>query len=649
MNLKSDSARRLIHALVQEQNGKLFDSDPSSVWIIAGIDVQKEIIKQWPSQKKVIKSIEIILKTEPAPFNTYELDDDSFGPSPTRGAFKKGNSHMNQTHQNVHQNGHPGMRPERELPHQMDGREHNPVPAGVPESHGFAPVPHERGGNQHGQGNMQHVGGQGGQPHIQQTHAQGGAPQHAAGGPQVAVIPPPPPPPHGPPDGPIKHTQVVPPHFEVDQQPRSMPGGFPEPVVVPRPVPIETIDPRILKHHKSKSKGLRREYIDMYEYDSDSGMSNSDDGSQFSSRSVEDGAYGFVERSRSRGRRSSKTRSRGRSAIRSRSNGRERISKVHKTKKTHGRGRSDVEIIYEDKDKSPSKHNSPQSSASALPTQQIFNIRIDNDNDREREKKNDRGRGFQTIDHDQRRNSNHMSPPGFSIPPHAKRDKFEPHPMSRHSSVGGSETGSSIIDGNSSIYTSDDSVFSEPWLPRMHSRSTSEVGAAPHLRSRNMSIPRHDAFDPTYHESHRRQRPRYETDDYPPPRPRGSLHETETERYHSVSHQRPSMPTRRHSVQVSNPFDPRYPTQPSRSYTQASSPYAYPTGPPHQRHMPESRPDPFELRAMADQLDAMNYINNSRRNGLAHRWNGTRGRMAPEVDEWAYRPHGRVYDGYRHV
>ncbi|OAG02905.1 uncharacterized protein CC84DRAFT_1178473 [Paraphaeosphaeria sporulosa] len=628
MSLKSESARRLINALVQEQNER--ESDSNIEWIIAGIDVKKEIVKQWPSQKKVIKSIEVILKTEP----THDFNDDSFGSPPLRGPFEGGVTQTNQSHRNVNQHG-PGMG--HVQPHIM----HQQPPMGA------QPIQvngHERGEHMHGRQDLPHPPHyvQGGS-HFQQPHSMLPVPQHPGGG--VGI--PPPPPPHG---GPVKQTQVVQPPFDPQQQPMPMPGSFPEvrpaPQFMPQP---EILDPRVLKHQKSKSKNLRREFQEVpmvYAGESDSDSSGSDIGSQFSSRSVEDGAYGFIERSRSRGRNRSHGivgRSHSRGKDRSHSRGRERgMPKIFKVKKSHGRSRSDVEVIHEGKHSPSSKSSSPRSSASALPTQQIFNIHIDNDNDRERERKDGHGRDAHAANHDQRRNNKPMHSPGFTNPIYTKRDKFDVHPMSRHSSVGGSDTGSSVIDGHSSIYTSDDSVFSEPIRPRMHSRTTSEVGGGLHLRSRNMPIPRHDAFIPAHQESHRRQKRHFEADDYPH-RPRGSIYDGYAEPPHTPSFRQPPMAPRRHSVQLSNPFDPRHPAQPSRSYTD------YATQPFQQRYITDNAPEPFEFRAMADELGAMNYINQSRRSGLTQRRNSLRGRGAPEVDEWAYRPQGRMHDAYRHM
>ncbi|KAF1971031.1 hypothetical protein BU23DRAFT_570287 [Bimuria novae-zelandiae CBS 107.79] len=673
MNLKSDSARRVINALVEEQNDKLSQSDPTSEWIIAGIDVQKELVKQWPSQKKIIKCIEVFLKTEPA----QDFDDDQFGAPPLQDPFEGGGACVNHGHRNLQQHGSNMIDAEpqviRTVPSMGNlqfhdhGHERDPVP--VREE--FPPPPHHvqrgpaHGVHPHGGANQAHnhgAPGQGQNPHLgshpgQQVHGSAHAFQHHGDG----GIPPPPP--HGPPPNQHAGPQVVPPPFDPHEQPRHMSAGHPEPMSVHGAMPgqhfapPEILDPHMLKHQKSKSKSLRREYHVLQEPESESESGNSDSGSHFSSRSVEDGAYGFVERSRTRGRKRSQTRSRGRSAPRSRSNDRVRLPKVYNVKKSHGRTRSDVEIIHEDRPKFSSKDSSPRSSAAAIPTQPIINVHIDNGNEHTRERTGDRGREVYTSEHDPRHSGNPMPTPGFSYPVYAKNDRFDAHPMSRHSSIGGSDTGSSVIDGHSSVYTSDDSIFSEPIRPRLHSRTTSEVGAGPQLRSRNMPLPRDEAFIPPY----RQQKPRFPVDDYPhahrprgslhedriePHRSRGSLHEDRIEPHRSSTHRRPSMSARRHSVQIGNPFNPRY-AHPSRSYNEVLPSYAYKPEPPPQRYIADDRPNPFELRAMADQLEAMDYINHSRRSGMPSRRNSMRGRMAPEVDEWAYRP--PMYDAYRHV
>ncbi|KAF9736756.1 hypothetical protein PMIN01_04535 [Paraphaeosphaeria minitans] len=625
MNLRSDSARRLINGLVQEQNEK--ESDSTIEWLIAGIDVQKEIVKQWPSQKKVIKSIEVILKTE----STHDFNDDPFGSLPLRGPFEGSGAQMIQPHRNLNEHV-PGMGhaqpqvmhqqpPMGAQPMQVNGRERGEIMHGRQDMPPPPPPHHVQGGH-----------------HAQQPHGMLPGAQPVGGGVGIPP-PPPPPPPHG---GPFKHPQVMQPPFDPQQQPIPMAGSFsearPAPQFIPQP---EFFYPRVLKHQKSKPKNPSPEFQDppmVYVVESDSDSSSSEIGSQFSSRSVEDG-YGFVARSRSRSRDGSQSRGRERDGGRSRSNGRDRMPRIVKVKKSHGRSRPDVELNHGGKHSPSSKSSSPPSSASALPTQQIFNIRIDNDNDRERERKNDRGRDADAGDHDGRRGSKSTPPPGFTNDLYSKRDKIDVHPVSRHSFVGGSDTGSSVMDGNSSIYTSDDSVFSEPMRPRMHSRTTSEVGGGLHLRSRNMPTPRHNA---SKQESHRRQKQHYEADDYPH-RPKGSLYDDYVDPHHTPSFRQPPMAPRRHSVRLSNPFDQRYPAQPSRSYTQ------YPTQPFRQQYIADSRPEPFDFRTMTDELGAMNYVNRPRRNRLPHRRNSPRGRVSPEVDEWAYRPQGRIHDAYRHM
>ncbi|KAJ4290440.1 hypothetical protein N0V90_010656 [Kalmusia sp. IMI 367209] len=647
--LDSKTARMMIEALVHEQNEKLSASDSPSEWVIAGIDVKKETVKRYPYQRDIITRIEIILKTEPlqmddmsranANFRNEDLHD---SPPPLNEPFGRvGPAHMNQGSQRPPQSGpnimhveHQGIRepPMRDPPFSGHGRDHDLGPMPMPMREDFPPPPpqHIQAGPPHGS-HPQGAPHPGPNPHAGPPHgAPQGVPMH---GPQnVMVLPPPP---HDMPGGPIRH----PPH-DPHQHPRPMSGPMP-------PHGVEIIDSHVLKHHKSKSKSLRHEFQDAFEHESGSESGHSDSGSHFSSRSVEDGDYRIIERSRSRGRKGSKTRARSRSGNRSRSHGRDNVPKIYKVKKSHGRGRSDVEAVLDDKHKFSSKNSSPRSSAAALPTQQIFNIHIDNDNDRERERNNTRGREHH-MDQETRRTSNPISPLGFSDPVYTKRDKYDAHPMSRHSSVGGSETGSSVCDSNSSFYTSDDSVFSEPIRARMPSRTISEVGAQPHLRSRAIPRPREDAYVTVYHEPRRRQKQRSPADDYPH-RPRGSLHEDRIEPLHSPSFQRPPLSARRHSVQMANPFDSRYTAQASRSYTDVPPSYAYKSQPQPQRYIAEDRPDPFELRAMAAQIDAMNYINQSRRHGAPSRRNSFRSRMDAEADEWAYHPRERVHGAYRHV
>ena len=643
ISLKSDSARMVIDALVQDENNKLMQYDPTSEWIIAGISIQKETVKYLMARTEVIKSISVILKTEPSSFNRQDFDDEPPIPPPPFGIFENERAHLNHNNRHEQHNGNARMhlepvvlppvnQPQFHVPEQGHIREQFPPPQfsghnGLA-NHGGRPGQNDQGDH-----------------HIIQQHPPGlGQIQNQGNGPQGMVMPPPPPPP----PQQMPPPPIVNPPFEPPQLSRPVPGAYPEQHIQPNvpghfPAPV-VMDPHMLKHQKSKSKSLRRDYQERREHDLEIDSETSDSSSQYSLKSAENGAYGYIERSRSRGRQGRQTRSR------SRSSDRIRFPKAHKTKKVHGRARSDIEAIHHDKHKPSSKDSSPRSSAAALPAQPIINIRIDNDNDRERDRLGDRVREVYTPDHDTRRNIHNMTSPTFSQPIYNKHEKFDVHKMSRHSSLGGSESGSSIIDGSSSIYTSDDSVFSEPVRPRTRARVSADLGGGVNLRSRNIPVPYDDGFGTSYHDSRRRQKERLPADEYPPThRPRGSLHEDHIEPHRAPSYRRPSLASRRHSGQTSPTFDPRYPAQPSRSYTDVPPSYAFKAQPPPQRYVAEERPDAFELRAMADQLDAMNYINQSRRTGMPPWRNSIRGRMGAAVDEWAYRPQERMYDGYRHV
>lgn len=690
MNLESNSARRVINALVQEQNDQLVQVDPTSEWIIAGLDVQRETVKYLMGQTRIPKNISVILKTEPSSSSRYEFDDDLLSPSPPAGFLNTGRNQMSHMHQHGPQHhdnaimhneprmmqpphqaqdqpqfhghdrgrGH-GMMPGREEPpHMILNGQHGPVqepfPQGGANRGGYPQGDVPLGHNPHADPHMnQHVGQQPHPPMHPRDH-------HHEGGPQGMIIPPPPP--VGMP-GVVHQPQGPPPPFEPHQQPGPMPGSFPDPNSMGGPVqapqfapPVEVVNPHVLNHQRSKPTSLRREFKEFqeHEYEFESGKSDSD--SQYSLRSAEDGGYSVIERSRSRGRKRSKTRtrSRSRSADRSRSSDRVRVQKVYKSKNSHGRTRSIIENVHEERYKTSSKDGSPRPPVAAIPTQPIINIRIDNDNDRERDRTGDRIKEVYTPDHDSRRTGRGTPSPTFSHAIFSKHDKFDSHIPSRHSSIGGSDTDSSVIDGASSTYTSDDSVFSEPTRPSPYDRMAAEVGTGgPHLRSRNISIPHNDTLVSAYHNSRRRQKQRFSVDDYPPAPRRGSLHEDHIEPHRAPFYQRPPMAPRHHSGQAANHFEPRYPPQPSRSYTDVPPPPSYkpqlPPQLPPQRYITEDRPDAFELRAMADQLDAMDYINQTRRSGLST-WRGNmRARAGAEVDEWAYHPSERVFSGYRHV
>lgn len=672
INLQSESARRVIDALVQEQNDQLAQTDPTSEWIIAGLDIKKETVKHLLAQVRVTKSISIILKTEPLSSNQYDFDDDPSGPSP--GFLNTGRNQMSHMHQRgqqqhenmmMHSDPHMMQPPYSVEQPQFPGHDRGHGRGMMPGHDEAPPFHHGQNGPTHepfAQGGMNRGGPtQGDMPHGRHDpHAnqQPYPPMHAhnnhqEGGPHGVIIPPPP---IGIPGGPnqpqVVPPQVGPPPFEPHQHPAPMPGTFPEPNHMNGPGPVphfpppEIVDPRGLKHQRSKPTSLRHEFKEIHEteYESESGSD-----SQYSLRSAEDVGYGVIERSRSRGRKRSKTRSRSSSARRGRSNDRVRVQKVYKVKSSHGRPRSNVEDVHEVRQKVSSKDSSPRSSVAAVPTQPIINIRIDNDNDRERDRTGDRIREVYTPDHDTRRTGRGTPSPTFPHATYSKHDKFDSYIPSRHSSVGGSDTDSSGIDGNSSIYTSDDSVFSEPIRVHKHDR-TSDVGTGgPHLRSRNISVPHDDAFVSTYHETRRRQKPHFTVDDYPPAHRRGSLHEDHIEPHRAPFYQRPPMAARHHSGQAASHFDSRYPPKPSHSYTDVPPLVSYKPQPPPQRYITEDRPDAFELRAMADELDAIDYINQTRRSGLPNWRSNMRARAKAEVDEWAYRPHERVYNGYRHV
>lgn len=316
-------------------------------------------------------------------------------------------------------------------------------------------------------------------------------------------------------------------------------------------------------------------------------------------------------------------------------------TKVSKIRQSPDRGRRE-EGSFAETVKSSSKNSSPRSSAVGLPTQQIFNIHIDKHHDPKRDRKM-RQRLNSQFDQESRRTSTPPPHLGFSDTMYQTRDKVEVQTVSQHSSVAGGSDSVSSLYSDSSIQTSDDSVFSEPIKMRASSRMQTEVGAQPRLRSRCLPLPRNDAIMPVYYESHDELRPKYQADDYPRRR-RDSIYEKRVD----TSYERPMPVIRRHS-EITNPFDPRYPGPAPQSYNQPSpSSYTYKSPVRQRRYIEEGRPDPFALRAMGAQLDAMNYMNTQR--GNAHPRRGIlKTRENVDTDEWAYRPSERIQSGFRYV
>ncbi|KAF1957994.1 hypothetical protein CC80DRAFT_38057 [Byssothecium circinans] len=686
--IKSVSARRAVNDLVEEQNEKLWEYNPTIQWTIASIDVFKDTIKEWPSKpRKKLRRVEVVLKTEPRPMTDLP-----------RGQFDLTDP--------------PGMRPNH-MAHGADSRLNG---LWLPNHHHTGPpMDHNR------HANPPPLPGPLGRPHPSQGHGRiidmgddddfdmapdppFHPPPPSMGGQQRPPLtvnpppPPPPPPPPGPPPGLHAQPQIVPQQHNPQQQPRVVPPPFSGPGALKHPQTgqhqhgqqqhggngqkqqqpmqgalsgaanfskakperqqqgpsIQIVNNPGPKKRRSSSKSLRNSFHGQSESDSESDFFSGSD-SQYSARSVEGGTYSMIERSRSRGRKSNKarslSRSRGRSHSRSRSrsqhqhyrnrsHGRDhrdhcdRVTKVYKEKRSHARGRTDIERPPIGKYSSSPKDTTL---AGALPHQNIFNIRIDNDNDKEREHERMDQLARDHLHREHRRSSHSISPTGFPISYKKQEKLYSGQPMSRNSSIGGSSTGgSSFIENNSSIYSSaGDSVFSEP-----HSRMHTRAPLPPPLPYPDFERDRHTSKtlrynDYPHHHPHHHQRVRDPYDDHI---------------------KRPSFPShRRHTTQIDshnhthnhNPFTPsHYPFQRSSSYATADPRYA------QQRYNDEREHDPFYMHEMSG---ALPYPDERRRPGApVRRGSLARGRER-EVDEWDNRT--RHYDsrgmpafsGYRHL
>jgi hypothetical protein len=295
-------------------------------------------------------------------------------------------------------------------------------------------------------------------------------------------------------------------------------------------------------------------------------------------------------------------------------------------------------------------NTSPHPPSGALPSQNIFNIRIDNDNERADAKK---GRDARNRTRDPRRSSESISPNGFPSPTFRKLEKYAAEPMFRGGSNNGSDTDSSFA-GSSSVYSaSDGSVFSEP--ERIHMKS-----AQIPIRS-HMSRPRDDGFvQPVHTDYDRRGKANYaQANDYPPHRTgaRSPAYDDHIIQPTSSSWQRQAQLARRHSAQP-NPFDPspRYAGQRSMSYTEPER--RYPPVQPTQRYIAEREHDSMDMQDFADAVDL---IKQQRRQAKAGRRGNVRVPvggfgMSVDTDEWAnpnraarYERVHPEYSGYRHV
>ncbi|KAF2786083.1 hypothetical protein K505DRAFT_380493, partial [Melanomma pulvis-pyrius CBS 109.77] len=323
-------------------------------------------------------------------------------------------------------------------------------------------------------------------------------------------------------------------HNNIQNQARPMPGSFPEPSPhpsmrheQPRFPQIDILTSHILKKQKSKSKGLRHDYLTQSSTESGSNSDSDVSDSIFTCTSSEDGAYGIVAgRSRSSGRKKSHSRSRKQSKSRStRSPSRGRDSKAHHKDKT-SRARNKINLDPPPMGKHSGKsttNSSPRSSTNAIPAHQIhIHMNPTSSSPKDRSSDSDRGR---ESDRDRRtrnrKNSMHSS---FEASPSNLQKLVTTHLGSPRSSSGHDSDTGSFGDG-SSVYSVDgnESVFSEPMLPARHARGNhksypqSEVGAQiPHRSRTFQQRPREEAFQ-LHRELPGRSRSRYPADDYPHP------------------------------------------------------------------------------------------------------------------------------------
>ncbi|KAF2997116.1 hypothetical protein E8E13_004312 [Curvularia kusanoi] len=533
-DITSSNARRLINELVEEQNQTLMAINRTLRWTIASIDIKWKPISR---NKKQLQRINVILQTEPSGY------DDPNTVKATAMGPKAQHAHQGQTF--AHQS--------NQGSHEVPQLQRNPPPpsAQISMGHQQSTVQPTRIVQHHGQS------------HLSQGAPPPPPPPPPAGASNFHSHPPPPPPPPGASN--LPHPPPPPPGTAINmprqtmpgqQQPRMMPGAFPE--ANPRPIirqaqpTVNIVDPSVLRKQKKVQ--------DRYDESDSESDSNSDDwesetgdsaSDRFRIRHVDHGEFAHIgkpKRGRSRHSSRSKKSRHNKSLSKTRSRSRSR-ARTETFKKRHGSDRIEPPPMGKYSPVS-SKHSSPRSS------KQHIHIHIPTATNEKPTRANERIR----------RDSHGTSSPDY------RKDKYSAEPMSRGNSWD-RHSGTASFNDNSSIHTADDSVFSEPEHHGRRSRHHSDIiDHSPKMRSRNLPPRQENVHYPhpshIYDnvESHPRRSAYPAPVDYPrDPRQHNMYHDEPLYAPRPSAHRRSSVQTPH-----SNPFDTtRHPPRLLRSTTYA--------------------------------------------------------------------------------
>ncbi|KAF2659661.1 hypothetical protein K491DRAFT_151773 [Lophiostoma macrostomum CBS 122681] len=446
-------------------------------------------------------------------------------------------------------------------------------------------------------------------------------------------------------------------HHKINQQPQhTMPTHIPSGAmhpgmqnVQPQFVPVENLNPHVLKQQKAKQKSVPAQYVS----DSESSSDSLSDAS-YSAESMD--GFNVVNRSRSRSQGKKKTAEYG--ILRDPSRG--RTQQAYNEKSSHGRVQSEVGRPPLGKYNGKSSQNqSPRSSHSNLPPQQIHievnTASTSKDQAEKGPRNNARGRAQERTreqssprpherhhhnrSHDFEREHRHSHDRSMSRSPKQAYSKFEKFARGHIPRPESTDRGSGSFyddEDDSSIESSaDGSVFSQsPRSGHGHrgSRQYDEVWgrvqdmSQGHYRSSNEEI--HPAFDP------RKQR-HHSPSEMPAHPPRHQRHPGSR---HSVRHSEgrrgrdggwsddadivPNWPpsprgvSRRNSP---NPFDSvRYPAQHSHSYVEPPLEHTYPPfATPAPKALPQhARHDSFDVDKIFQA--GLESLNEKNRNAAEH-------------------------------
>ncbi|KNG52419.1 hypothetical protein TW65_00231 [Stemphylium lycopersici] len=296
--IPSPNCRRIINELVETQNVELIKTNPAMQYRLASVVNKFKDVGNLGRKKRQLVRVAIVLEAGPsAVLRNMQTEHGA-------GAYNENSSKQqnpgSQSFSGQHQNQGPMMPPQQKMQQHPDQHQ---FPNQPQSQHGMEPPHHAHPRPQPPMHNFNgqipgRPGGSHPPPPPPPPPPPAMAQQPTTGGPP----PPPPPPPIG--NGGAHHMQGQRPpqpqaqHHAPHGQP-GMPGSFPGPMQMPRPIPAmkqqpvnKTMDPELLKREKTRPNSNRDAPIS----ESESDMTSEDDSASSSFAGVEHDVYGDVDR-----------------------------------------------------------------------------------------------------------------------------------------------------------------------------------------------------------------------------------------------------------------------------------------------------------------------------------------------------------------